>query len=176
MNKVRKILFSKNLLPLVLLLSQSAFGHPGWSGGPGGFGDESASGDRMGEGERRGPAGHPHGGRKGPGGPGSKADLEACASSLGITLPERGSGTKLADADRENLKSCVKAKREEKRAVMDACLKEAGVEFGENGRPSSRPSRDQMEACRTQMEGDGSSTVTDTSTDTSTDTGTTSAI
>jgi hypothetical protein len=101
--------------------------------------------------------GHSRHGRGGPGGhhggPGGKEAFETCASSLGITLPVKGSLTKLTDAEKESLHACVKAATEAKHAAMDACLKAAGVAFGEDGRPSQRPTQVQMESCRSAKSG-----------------------
>jgi hypothetical protein len=168
---------------LALFFGVTAFADKDWNAGPGGFGDEEAPPPRAREfrksGEGGGAQGRPGMGRRrgpgGPGGPGGKEVVEACASSLGIAIPEKGSETKLSDSDKSKLHECVKAKIEEKKAAMKACLEGQGVTFDENGKPSSRPSKEQMDACR-----DASSstdTATDTSTTTETETSnTTSAI
>ncbi len=153
----------KLLMTAMLLLSASAFAGD-WNAGPGGIGDdrappppESAAGEQGGRGHGR------HHGRGGPGGAGGhhggKEAFEACASSLGITIPEKGSDTRLTDEQRESLHSCVKTAMEAKRGEVDACLKAAGVAFGENGRPSTRPTREQMEACRPAAKANGTSAL-----------------
>lgn len=99
--------------------------------------------------ERHGGRGS-HGGRGGPGSHhGGKKVFETCATSLGISLPEKGSKPpELSAAQKESMHTCMKASMDAKRTEIDACLKAAGVAFGEDGRPSTRPSREQMESCR----------------------------
>jgi hypothetical protein len=113
---------------MIISGAEAAYGNAG----PGVFGGEGREGGGPGLRMRHGPQG--------------KKMVEACASSLGIALPQPG-GTEPSESDREELHACMKAKMKEKKAAMDACLMAAGVEFGEDGWPTSRPSKEQMEAC-----------------------------
>lgn len=172
-----RFFYATVLWALAIFVAANALGETGWDAGPGGFGDErprhrgrprgdqqmSEEGQGVEEGEHRGPGGH----HKGPG-PGGKEVFEACATSLGITLPAKGSGTKLEDSQKESLRACVKAKMDERKAAMHACLMAAGIEFGDDGRPKTRPTREQMDSCRSTVEGGSTDTATSTSTDTST--------